>query len=65
MPRAALAGGLGVNLNRLAALKLGCKPSVIIAYSLIMAIKAVSGSEYEALHTFSRYLTGATLLLNT
>ncbi len=63
--RAALAGGLDATSNVLAALKLGCKPGGTMAHSLVMAIKAVSGSEDEAFHAFSRYFPGATLLIDT
>lgn len=63
--RAALAGGLDSTSNVLAALKLGRNPSGTMAHSLVMAIKAISGSEDEAFNAFSRYFPGATLLIDT
>lgn len=63
--RAALAGGLDATSNVLAALKLGHKPSGTMAHSLVMAIKALSGSEDEAFTAFSRYFPGAPLLIDT
>lgn len=63
--RAALAGGLDDTSNVIAALKLGRKPSGTMAHSLVMAIKAISGSEDEAFSAFNRYFPGAPLLIDT
>ncbi|HAC64082.1 MAG TPA: nicotinate phosphoribosyltransferase, partial [Cyanothece sp. UBA12306] len=63
--RAALAGGLDATSNVLAALKLGRKPSGTMAHSLVMAIKALSGSEDEAFKAFSRYFPDSPLLIDT
>lgn len=63
--RAAIAGGLDGTSNVLAALKLGRKPSGTMAHSLVMAIKAISGSEDEAFAAFGRYFPQATLLIDT
>jgi nicotinate phosphoribosyltransferase len=63
--RAAMAGGLDSTSNVLAALKLGKKPSGTMAHSLVMAIKAKSGSEAEAFAAFHRYFPGASLLIDT
>jgi nicotinate phosphoribosyltransferase len=63
--RAAIAGGLDATSNVLAALKLGRKPSGTMAHALVMAIKAVSGSEDEAFSAFHRYFPAAVLLIDT
>ncbi len=63
--RAALAGGLDATSNVLAALQLGRKPSGTMAHSLVMAFKAVLGSEDEAFAAFHHYFPGATLLIDT
>jgi nicotinate phosphoribosyltransferase len=63
--RAAIGGGLDGTSNVLAALKLGRKPSGTMAHSLVMAIKAISGSEDEAFAAFGRYFPQATLLIDT
>lgn len=63
--RAAIAGGLDDTSNVLAALKLGRKPSGTMAHSLVMAIKALSGSEDEAFAAFRRYFPQAMLLIDT
>jgi nicotinate phosphoribosyltransferase len=63
--RAAIAGGLDSTSNVLAALQLGRKPSGTMAHSLVMAIRAVSGTEDEAFRAFYRYFPNATLLIDT
>jgi len=63
--RAALAGGLDATSNVLAALKLGCKPAGTMAHALVMAIRAIAGSETEAFNAFSRYFPTAPLLIDT
>jgi nicotinate phosphoribosyltransferase len=63
--RAAIAGGFDATSNVLAALKLGHKPSGTMAHSLVMAIKAISGSEDEAFEAFHRYFPGSVLLIDT
>lgn len=63
--RAALAGGLDVTSNVLAALKLGRLPSGTMAHSLVMAIGAISGSEDDAFRAFQRYFPHAPLLIDT
>ncbi|MEM8781201.1 MAG: nicotinate phosphoribosyltransferase, partial [Cyanobacteria bacterium P01_G01_bin.49] len=63
--RAALAAGFDGTSNVLAALQLNQKPSGTMAHALVMAIKAVSGSEDEAFAAFHRYFPGATLLIDT
>jgi nicotinate phosphoribosyltransferase len=63
--RAALAGGLDSSSNVLAALKLGRKPSGTMAHSLVMALRALSGSEDEAFAAFHRYFPAAPLLIDT
>ena len=63
--RAALAGGFDATSNVLAALQLNQRPSGTMAHALVMAIRAVSGSEDEAFAAFHRYFPGATLLIDT
>jgi nicotinate phosphoribosyltransferase len=63
--RAALAGGLDATSNVLAALKLGEKPSGTMAHSLVMAMKAMEGSEKDAFTAFHRSFPGAPLLIDT
>ncbi|MDJ0510974.1 MAG: nicotinate phosphoribosyltransferase [Crocosphaera sp.] len=63
--RAALAAGFDATSNVLAAKELQQKPSGTMAHALVMAIKALSGSEDEAFAAFSRYFPGATLLIDT
>jgi nicotinate phosphoribosyltransferase len=63
--RAAIAGGLDATSNVLAALQLGLKPSGTMAHSLVMALKAVEGTEDEAFAAFHRYFPGAPLLIDT
>jgi nicotinate phosphoribosyltransferase len=63
--RAALAGGLDATSNVLAALKLGEKPSGTMAHSLVMAMKAIEGSESDAFTAFHRSFPGAPLLIDT
>ncbi len=63
--RAALAAGFDATSNVLAALQLNQQPSGTMAHALVMAIKALSGSEDEAFAAFSRYFPGATLLIDT
>jgi nicotinate phosphoribosyltransferase len=63
--RAALAAGFDGTSNVLAALQLNQQPSGTMAHALVMAIKALSGSEDEAFAAFSRYFPGATLLIDT
>lgn len=63
--RAALAGGLDATSNVLAALKLGCKPAGTMAHALVMAIRAIAGSEEEAFNAFGRYFPTAPLLIDT
>lgn len=63
--RAALAAGLDATSNVLAALKLGEKPSGTMAHSLVMALKALEGSEIGAFTAFHRYFPGAPLLIDT
>jgi nicotinate phosphoribosyltransferase len=63
--RAALAGGFNETSNVLAALKLGRKPSGTMAHSLVMAIKALEGTEDNAFEAFHRYFPGAPLLIDT
>jgi nicotinate phosphoribosyltransferase len=63
--RAALAGGCDATSNVLAALQLGRKPCGTMAHSLVMALKAVEGTEEEAFLAFARYFPEATLLIDT
>ena len=63
--RAALAAGFDATSNVLAARELQQQPSGTMAHALVMAIKALSGSEDEAFAAFSRYFPGATLLIDT
>lgn len=63
--RAALAAGLDATSNVLAAFKLGRKPVGTMAHSLVMAISAIRGSEYEAFSAFHHYFPGASLLIDT
>jgi nicotinate phosphoribosyltransferase len=63
--RAALAGGFDGTSNVLAALKLGEKPRGTMAHALVMAIKAIAGSEDEAFRAFQTYFPQASLLLDT
>ncbi|MEA5535976.1 nicotinate phosphoribosyltransferase [Crocosphaera sp. XPORK-15E] len=63
--RAALAAGFDATSNVFAALQLNQKPSGTMAHALVMAIKALSGSEDEAFAAFGRYFPGATLLIDT
>jgi nicotinate phosphoribosyltransferase len=63
--RAALAGGLDATSNVLAALKLGEQPSGTMAHSLVMAMKAIEGSESDAFTAFHRSFPGAPLLIDT
>ena len=63
--RAALAGGMDSTSNVLAALQLGCKPSGTMAHSLVMAIRAIAGTEDDAFHAFQHYFPSATLLIDT
>ncbi|PSB00377.1 nicotinate phosphoribosyltransferase [Merismopedia glauca CCAP 1448/3] len=63
--RAALAGGLDATSNVLAALKLGEKPSGTMAHSLVMAMKAIEGSESDAFTAFHQSFPGAPLLIDT
>jgi nicotinate phosphoribosyltransferase len=63
--RAALAAGCDATSNVLAALRLGQQPSGTMAHALVMAIKAVEGSEEDAFEAFHRYFPGATLLIDT
>ncbi|MDJ0660649.1 MAG: nicotinate phosphoribosyltransferase [Crocosphaera sp.] len=63
--RAALAAGFDATSNVLAAKELNQQPSGTMAHALVMAIKALSGSEDEAFMAFNRYFPGATLLIDT
>jgi nicotinate phosphoribosyltransferase len=63
--RAALAGGLDATSNVLAAIKLGEKPSGTMAHSLVMAMKALEGSESDAFTAFHRSFPSAPLLIDT
>ena len=63
--RAALAAGFDATSNVLAARELQQQPSGTMAHALVMAIKALSGSEDESFAAFSRYFPGATLLIDT
>ncbi|MDJ0845722.1 nicotinate phosphoribosyltransferase [Crocosphaera sp.] len=63
--RAALAAGFDATSNVLAAKQLNQQPSGTMAHALVMAIKALSGSEDEAFMAFNRYFPGATLLIDT
>lgn len=63
--RAAIAGGLDSTSNVLAALQLGRKPSGTMAHSLVMAIRAIAGTEDDAFRAFHRYFPHATLLIDT
>ncbi len=63
--RAALAGGFDGTSNVLAALKLGEKPRGTMAHALVMAIKAIAGSEDEAFRAFQTYFPQASLLIDT
>jgi nicotinate phosphoribosyltransferase len=63
--RAALAGGCDGTSNVLAALQLGRKPCGTMAHSLVMALKAVEGTEEDAFLAFARYFPEATLLIDT
>jgi nicotinate phosphoribosyltransferase len=63
--RAALAAGCDATSNVLAALQLGQQPSGTMAHALVMAIKAIEGSEDEAFAAFHRYFPGAALLIDT
>ena len=63
--RAALAAGFDSTSNVLAALQLGQKPMGTMAHALVMAFKALSGSEDDAFDAFARYFPLATLLIDT
>ncbi len=63
--RAALAAGFDATSNVLAAKELNRQPSGTMAHALVMAIKALSGSEDQAFMAFNRYFPGATLLIDT
>lgn len=63
--RAALAGGLDATSNVLAALKLGQKPSGTMAHALVMALKALEGTEADAFTAFHQSFPGAPLLIDT
>ncbi|MGK7958817.1 MAG: nicotinate phosphoribosyltransferase [Crocosphaera sp.] len=63
--RAALAAGFDATSNVLAAKELKQQPSGTMAHALVMAIKALSGSEDQAFMEFNRYFPGATLLIDT
>jgi nicotinate phosphoribosyltransferase len=63
--RAAMAGGFNATSNVLAALKLGEKPAGTMAHALVMAIKAIEGSEDDAFAAFARYFPKAVLLIDT
>lgn len=63
--RAAIAGGLDSTSNVLAALRLGQQPSGTMAHSLVMAIRALAGSEDDAFQAFQRYFPAAPLLIDT
>lgn len=63
--RAAIASGLNATSNVLAALKLGEKPAGTMAHALVMAIKAIEGTEDDAFEAFSRYFPSAPLLIDT
>jgi nicotinate phosphoribosyltransferase len=63
--RAAIAGGFNATSNVLAALKLGQKPAGTMAHALVMAIKAIEGTEDDAFEAFQRYFPSATLLIDT
>lgn len=63
--RAALAAGFDGTSNVLAALKLGEKPQGTMAHALVMAIKAITGSEDEAFRAFQNYFPQASLLIDT
>ena len=63
--RAALGAGFDATSNVLAAKELKQQPSGTMAHALVMAIKALSGSEEEAFMAFNRYFPGATLLIDT
>lgn len=63
--RAAIAGGMDSTSNVLAALKLERKPSGTMAHSLVMAIRAIAGTEDDAFSAFLRYFPQATLLIDT
>lgn len=63
--RSAIAGGLNATSNVLAALQLGEKPAGTMAHALVMAIKAIEGTEDDAFEAFSRYFPNAPLLIDT
>ncbi len=63
--RAALAAGFDGTSNVLAALKLGEQPRGTMAHALVMAIKAIAGSEDEAFRAFHNYFPHASLLIDT
>jgi nicotinate phosphoribosyltransferase len=63
--RAAIAGGMNATSNVLAALKLGEKPAGTMAHALVMAIKAIEGTEDDAFAAFGRYFPKAPLLIDT
>ena len=63
--RAALAAGFDSTSNVLAALQLGQKPMGTMAHALVMAFKALSGSEDDAFDAFGRYFPSAPLLIDT
>jgi nicotinate phosphoribosyltransferase len=63
--RAALAAGIDVTSNVLAALKLGQRPAGTMAHALVMALNATKGSETQAFQAFHRYFPGAPLLIDT
>lgn len=63
--RAAIAGGLDTTSNVLAGMKLGVKPAGTMAHALVMAIKALAGSEEDAFIAFNRYFPQSTLLIDT
>ena len=63
--RAALAAGFDGTSNVLAALKLGEKPQGTMAHALVMAFKAIAGSEDDAFQAFHDYFPQASLLIDT
>jgi len=63
--RAAISGGFNATSNVLTAFKLGLKPSGTMAHALVMAIRALEGSEDDAFFAFQRYFPQAPLLIDT
>lgn len=63
--RAAIAAGFDSTSNVLAAIKLGVQPTGTMAHSLVMAIKAIAGTETEAFMAFNNYFPEATILIDT